>query len=143
MSNVGWNTLVQYSISKNEPFFERKLFAKKKKNSKFDEREEKNRLIIKRTRGKILSLPDSTCSSRRKSVLVHIEHCNWSWISPVPGQFPNHIHMFWYVNIYFDNSILAEVFQKILVLFQGGMKTNVIVSEEWNCSNSDTQHNTC
>lgn len=123
-------------------FLKRRWFAKKKKKIA-SLMKEKNRLIIKGTIGKILSLPDSTCSSRRKSVLVHIEQCNWSWIFPAPGQFPNHIHMFWYINIDFDNSISVEVFQKVLVLFQGGMKTNVIVSMEWNCSNCDTKHNTC
>lgn len=41
------------------------------------------------------------------------------------GQFLNYIHMFWYINIEFDNSISAAVFQKVLAMFQGGMKTNI------------------
>lgn len=61
----------------------------------------------------------------------------------MPGQFPNHIHMSWYINIDFDNSISAAVFQKVLVMFQGGMKTNVNVAMKWICFSCDTQHNTC
>lgn len=47
------------------------------------------------------------------------------------GQFPNYIHMFWYINIDFDNSISAAVFQKVLVVLQGGMKTNINVAMKW------------
>lgn len=46
------------------------------------------------------------------------------------AQFPNYIHVFWYINIDFDNSISAALFQKVLVMFQDGMKTNANVL--WN-----------
>lgn len=51
VSNFVWNTLLLYGISKNKPFIQEKMTCKKKLNSKFDERERKNRLIIKGTRG--------------------------------------------------------------------------------------------
>lgn len=59
----------------------------------------------------------------------------------MPGHLPNHVHIFWYTKTDFYNSISTAAFQKVLVIFLGGMKTNVNAATKWNGSSCDAQHN--